>query len=78
MAVFTVLSRNYPKEIEVTPDFPKCVCGGEFKVHDNYNKKGQYHGATADCIECGEHFCMDNYEDLQKRIPVAQKIRSEK
>ena len=77
MSVYTVISTNYPEELEVDKHFPKCVCGGEFRVYDNYNKRKEFFGTTADCKECGEHFCMDNYMDLKKRIPKAQKFRAE-
>lgn len=75
MSVVTITSTNYPKELEIDPDFPKCVCGGEFKVQDCFNKRGVHHGTMADCRECGEHFVGYNYEHIKGAIPKGQAVR---
>lgn len=75
MSVVTITSRNYPVALEIGKDFPKCICGGDFKVQDCFNKRNVHHGTMADCKECGEHFMGYNYKHLKEAIPRGQKVR---
>ncbi len=75
MSVVTITSRNYPVELREENDFPKCVCGGDFKVQDCFNKRKQHKGTIADCKECGEHFVGYNYNYLKTAIPRGQEAR---
>lgn len=75
MGVYTIIGKNFPKHLEIEKDFPKCQCGGEMRVQDNFDRKGDFHGTTAQCKECGEYFIDDNYAQLKKRMPEYQERR---
>lgn len=72
MTVVSVTYNNYPRNLEVEADFPKCKCGGSFKVQDCYNKKKIFQLTAARCEDCDETFCGHSYNDLKKSIPNAQ------
>ena len=61
--------------IEIDEDFPKCVCGGKFKVQNIYTKSKKLWGTSADCEGCKEHFFQGNYGELKKAIPHGQHFR---
>ncbi len=75
MSTVTFTSTNYPEKVEIEPDFPKCLCGGEFLVQDCYNKRRVHKGTMADCKECGEHFVAHSYKDMKRAIPSGQMAR---
>lgn len=78
MSVLTIISKkNYPVILKTEKDFPKCICGGSFKVQDCFNKKKVHQGTMAECKDCGEHFMGHNYNDLKINIPIGQKVRKE-
>lgn len=74
--IYEIISENFPQEVKIDNDFPKCKCGGEFKAYNNYSKNGKFHGTTAECKKCKEFFCGYDYEDLKNTIPNAQVIRA--
>lgn len=74
----SITYNNYPVNLKVEEDFPKCKCGGKFKVQDCFNKRKIKQLTAAQCEECLEYFCDGDYESLKKSIPKAQKIRLEK
>lgn len=78
MAVYTITYRAHTEVVSTPGDFPKCSCGGEFRITEYYTLiKRIYKGTTAVCKECGEFFCGSTFHELKESLPKYQQIRIE-
>lgn len=79
MGIITYTSRADTTVLETPADFPKCVCGGLFKLTE-YRKKKKKHleALTCVCIECNEYFVSDCLENASKDVLHYQSVRAEK
>lgn len=89
MSLTEFISRGYTVELQAPADFPLCVCGGEFKIQDVYNKarfalmsdrmREKAHYATiADCKVCREHFIGYGIKDIREAVIKGQFVRANK
>lgn len=72
---YEIISKALITSAPTPLDYPKCVCGCTFELHDYANKKGQHQLTAVTCPACNESFSIYDVQDGYKAIPRGQKAR---